>query len=204
MMRRLWYGARRLKRRLSNGIWRLKSGGPTVAAVGAIEYLKYKYNSRIRSQYYEWKVRDTAESVGPGLWVGGETSVNAETVLGRNVHFMGMEVRGEGRLTIGDNFHSGSGCDIITANHNYENGDAIPYDGTYVRDPVEIGDNVWFGIDVTVVPGVSISEGAIIQPGSVVVTDVPRGAIAGGHPAEVFASRDMDHYEELKTAGKFR
>jgi len=174
-----------------------------VGLAGAAEYLNRKYRKHVANPYYAWEVRNTAKEVGPGLFVGGETSVNAETVLGRNVHFMGMNVRGDAPLTIGDNFHSGSGCEIITAHHNYDDGDAIPYDGTYVHDPVEIGDNVWFGIDVTVIPGVSIGEGAVIQPGSVVVTDVPKGAVAGGHPAEVFASRDMDHYEELKAAGKF-
>jgi len=195
--------ARMLKRRLASGIGRLRRSGPAAAAVALSEYLRWKFHETVRWRYYHRPVADTAQEVGPGLWVGGETSVNSETVLGRNVHFMGMEVRGDGPLTIGDNFHSGSGRDIITAHHNYDDGDAIPYDGTYVRDPVEIGDNVWFGIDVTVVPGVSIGEGAVIQPGSVVVRDVPKGGVAGGHPAEVFARRDMNHHEELKAAGRF-
>ncbi|MXR53033.1 acyltransferase [Halovenus sp. WSH3] len=132
-----------------------------------------------------------------------EKTVNSKTVLGDNVHLIGIQVRGEGRVTIGDNFHAGSGCEIITENHNYDDGEAIPYDDTFVTESVEIGDNVWLGIDVTVLPGVSIGEGAIIQAGSVVTQDIPKGAIAGGHPAEVFEHRDMDHYETLKAEGKF-
>ena len=81
--------------------------------------------------------------------------------------------------------------------------DAISYDDSYVREDVAIGDNVWFGVNVIVVPGVEIGEGAIIQAGSVVTDDVPKGAIAGGHPAEVFSYRDMEHYERLKREGKF-
>ena len=77
----------------------------------------------------------------------------------------------------------------------------IPYDETFIRDPVNIGDNVWLGTDVTVLPGVSIEEGAIVQAGSVVVEDIPKGAIAGSHPAEVFDRRDRDHYETLKARG---
>ena len=51
--------------------------------------------------------------------------------------------------------------------------------------------------------GVTIGEGAIIQAGSVVVSDIPKYAIAGGHPAKVFKYRDIDHYERLKAEAKF-
>jgi len=182
----------------------LRKYGPKLGVVAAIEEMRGTYYDYLRNKYCERRIQETAAAVGPGLWVGGPSRVNAKTELGENVHFMGMEIRGDGPVTIGDNFHSGSGCDVITANHNYDDGDAIPYDDTYVEKAVSIGDNVWFGIDVTVVPGVTIGEGAIVQPGSVVTSDVPSGAIAGGHPAAVFDHRDMDHYKRLKAEGKFR
>jgi len=50
---------------------------------------------------------------------------------------------------------------------------------------------------------VTIGEGAIIQAGSVVVNDIPKYTIAGGHPAKVFKYRDAAHYERLKEEGKF-
>ena len=65
-----------------------------------------------------------------------------------------------------------------------------------------IGDNVWFGHRVTVLPGVSIGEGSIIQAGSVVVSDIPKCAIAGGSPARQFDTRDREHYERLKKEQK--
>ena len=68
---------------------------------------------------------------------------------------------------------------------------------------VLIEDNEWLGNRVIILPGVSIGEGSLIQAGSVVVKDIPKYAIAGGHPAKVFSSRDKDHYEELKKEGKF-
>ena len=51
--------------------------------------------------------------------------------------------------------------------------------------------------------GVTIGEGAIIQAGSVVVSNIPDYAIAGGHPAKVFKYRDIEHYTKLKSEGKF-
>lgn len=51
--------------------------------------------------------------------------------------------------------------------------------------------------------GVVIGEGAIIQAGSVVVSDVPDCAIAGGHPAKVFSYRNKEHYYQLKKEKRF-
>lgn len=182
----------------------LNSRGVTFAFFEKMDAIRDEYRAHVKNEYYKKRIERTAEDVGSGLWVGGKSNVNRNTELGDNVHFMGMSVHGEGPVRIGDNFHSGSGCKLITENHNYDNGDTIPYDSTFYYEPVEIGDNVWFGRNVIVLPGVSIGEGAIIQTGSVVTEDVPKGAIAGGHPAEVFDHRDMEHYEKLKKAGKFR
>jgi len=114
-----------------------------------------------------------------------------------------MEVHGRGDLFIGDNFHSGVECLIITQNHNYNTGTKIPYDSSTIKKPVHIENNVWLGSRVTILPRVTIGERAIVQGGSTVTTDIPKGAIAGGHPAEVFDHRDMDHYNRLKSEGKF-
>jgi len=72
-----------------------------------------------------------------------------------------------------------------------------------VARDVEIGDCVWLGARVTVLPGAKIGEGAIIQAGAVVHGEIPPCAIAGGNPAKVFAWRDRAHYEELKAKGAF-
>jgi len=106
-------------------------------------------------------------------------------------------------LIIGDNFHSGSNVRVITQNHNFDNGTRIPYDSTYIYKDVIIEDNVWVGTGVIILGGVTIGEGAIIQAGSVVVHDIPKYAIAGGHPAKVFSYRDKEHYEELKRLKKY-
>jgi len=114
-----------------------------------------------------------------------------------------MTIRGCGSVVIGNNFHSGECCRIITANHNFDHGEAIPYDDTYEKKRVIIGDNVWFGDMVLVVGNVKIGEGAIIAAGSVVCKDVPACAIVGGNPAKLIRYRDIDHYEHLKREGRF-
>lgn len=113
-----------------------------------------------------------------------------------------MKIGGKGSVIIGDNFHSGVGCKILTQIHNYE-GSALPYDDKIIAKDTEIGDNVWLGDDVTVLGGVRIGNGVIIQAGSVVVNNIPDYAIAGGHPANVFKYRNIEHYENLLKEKKF-
>ena len=137
------------------------------------------------------------------FWVNGPTRLSNKTHLGKNVHFNGMKIYGIGEVTIGDNFHSGPGCSMITSIHNYDKGKKIPYDDTHIEKPVIIGDNVWLGNDVLILGKVEIGEGAIIQGGAVVVKSIPAGAIAGGNPAQVFKQRDMEHYNNLKSKGLF-
>lgn len=162
-----------------------------------------KILTKFRRRYYRKRVLNKAQKVGNNLKVNGKTKVNEMTVLGNNVNFNGMTIVGKGKIVIGDNFHSGPGCMIMTQYHNYNFGQAIPYDNTYIYKDVVIGDNVWLGSNVTILGGIEIGEGAIIQIGSVVVSNIPPLAIAGGHPAKVYKYRDKDHYYQLKSEKKF-
>jgi len=51
--------------------------------------------------------------------------------------------------------------------------------------PVIIEDDVWIGYNATILKGVTIGQGAIIQPGTVVLRDVPPGAVVSGNPAQI-------------------
>ncbi|WZL73680.1 acyltransferase [Clostridiaceae bacterium 35-E11] len=155
------------------------------------------------SFYYSWLVKRKVKSVGSRLKVNKKSLVTQNTHLGVNVNFNGLKITGLGEVRIGDNFHSGEDCIFITEFHNYDNGNAIPYDNTSIIKKITIDDNVWIGNRVIILGGITIGEGAIIQAGSVVVSDIPPYAIAGGHPAKVFKYRDIDHYNKLKKMKKF-
>ncbi len=139
---------------------------------------------------------------GDSIYVNGPTILNQNTFLGSNVSFNGLKVIGTGKVEIGDNFHSGMECVLITDTHNYK-GTKIPYDETYIVKDIIIEDNVWLGHGVIILGGVRIGEGAIIQAGSVVVKNIPPLAIAGGNPAIAFKERDREHYFSLKSSGSF-
>jgi len=153
--------------------------------------------------FYTNIVKKKAGKVGNGLIVNHYSMVTKNTVLKNNVNFNGFKILGGGKVTIGNNFHSGSGCIVMTTIHNYDHGEKIPYDETVIHKDVTIEDNVWLGINVIILPGATIGEGAIIQAGSVVTSNIPACAIAGGHPAKVFKYRNKEHYYQLKQKGKF-
>lgn len=155
-----------------------------------------------RRKYFLRQVLRTAAQIKGPIAVNGLSYVNSKTELGSNVHFNGLRIIGNGRVVIGDNFHSGMDCVIISEVHNFK-GAELPYDSTYIERPVIIEDNVWLGHGVMILGGVTIGEGAIIQAGAVVVKSIPKLGIAGGNPAVVFSNRDKEHYNELKRLGKF-
>lgn len=159
-------------------------------------------SAKMRSVF--WSVWSLAFAVfhGPKPIVNRRCKFKAEMFLGKNVNFNGAKVLGGGKVIIGDNFHSGYGLTLLTANHNF-NGEAIPYDKDIIKKDVVIGDNVWFGINVLVLPGAKVGEGVIVQAGSVVSGNVPDLAIVGGNPAKVIKYRDKNHYYRLKSDGKF-
>ncbi len=174
----------------------------TVNVGGGIMSAIRELKDKLTGWYYAKKIRKRAASCGSHLYVGGKSYVTSNTHIGDHVNFNGMAIHGNGKVTIGNYLHSGVGCQIITSFHNYE-GDAIPYDTTFIDKDVTIEQCVWLGNNVIILGGVTIGEGAIIQAGSVVVKDIPPYAIAGGHPAAVFKYRDKEHYENLKKEGKF-
>lgn len=157
---------------------------------------------RLRSYVWTMYVKKCAGSTGDGLKVNHYTKVTKNTYISNNANFNGMSIYGAGKVSIGQYFHSGVKCSIITDVHNYE-GEAIPYDDTKRVKDVVIEDFVWMGSQVLLLGGVHVGEGAIIQGGAVVVNDVPSCAIVGGNPAKVFKYRDKEHFYKLKSEGKF-
>lgn len=146
----------------------------------------------------------TLGSYKDNLKVNFYSRFTKKTHVGTNANFNGMNIRGEGHVIIGDNFHSGKDILIINSFHQYDGGDAIPYDSkNKIHKNVIIGDNVWVGDRVIILGGVAIGEGAIVQAGSVVTSNVAACSIVGGAPAKHFKYRSIEQYQKLKSDGKF-
>lgn len=162
--------------------------------------IKRKYQGHIYTYYAYRKCR----KVGANLKVNGKIQgVGRNVDIGDNCNFNpGTLILGNGEVTIGDYFHCGNQLTIITQNHNFDTGDAIPYSG-YIIKSVIIKNFVWCGHNVTILPGVTIGEGAIVAACSVVTKDIPDYAIFGGNPARFIKTRDINHFKEMQVQGKF-
>ncbi len=99
-----------------------------------------------------------------------------------------MVVLDEARVVFGDNVFIGPNCGFYTAGHPI---DPIERNkGLEFARPIIVGNNVWIGANVTVVPGVTIGDNCVIGAGSVVTKDIPDNTVAVGNPCKVIKSID--------------
>ena len=85
-----------------------------------------------------------------------------------------------GGITIEDDVQIGPKVNLITENHSLDpaNRKAL------IPKPILIKRNAWIGAAVTILPGVTVGENAVVAAGAVVTSDVPANTIAGGVPAK--------------------
>ncbi|MBO4996339.1 MAG: acyltransferase [Muribaculaceae bacterium] len=172
-----------------------------------IVFLIYKslrlYIRKLKSEFYTFKAKQQVVHYGKNTYCGGPCSFCGTVSLGDNCNFNGMKIIGLGSVMIGNNFHSGIECMIITSNHDYDTDICIPYGDNVIKKKIIIEDNVWFGNRVLITGNVTIGEGAIIGAGTVVTKNIPKYAIVGGNPAKILKYRNIDHYLELKNNKMF-
>lgn len=92
------------------------------------------------------------------------------------------------KVVFGDNVFIAPNCVFTTAGHplNYQQRNQ----GLEYAYSIEVGDNVWFGAGVMVLPGVKIGNNVVIGAGSVVNKDIPDGVVAVGNPCKVLKKID--------------
>lgn len=87
------------------------------------------------------------------------------------------------KVTFGDNVFIAPDCVFSTAGHPIDAEQRNQ--GLEIALPITVGDNVWIGTHVSVLPGVRIGSNTVIGAGSVVNRDIPDGVVAAGNPCRV-------------------
>lgn len=106
--------------------------------------------------------------------IGSYCNVNKHSVLD-----------GRGTLIIGNNVDIAQDVHIWTEQHDYNSTSFKA-----ITSPVVIKDYVWIASRATILPGVTIGEGAVVACGSVVTKDVPDYTVVAGVPARVIGKRN--------------
>ena len=109
-----------------------------------------------------------------------------------NYNFTVLDVA---KVRIGDNVQIATNVSIYTAGHPIHP-DSRNTGYEYGID-VTIGDSVWIGGNVCIMPGVTIGKNSVIGAGSVVTRDIPKNVVAAGNPCRVIheiTEEDRDYY----------
>ena len=125
-------------------------------------------------------------SVGEGVWIAKTFSCDN----GKNI-FIGDNFTGNFNLTIldvkevyiGDNVMIGPNTTITTVGHPLSTKGRRNH--LAKGEEIRIGNDVWLGANVTVLPGVSIGDNVVVGAGAVVTKDIPDNSLALGVPARV-------------------
>lgn len=115
------------------------------------------------------------------------------TNIGKNFFAnFNFTVQDDAKVTIGDHCNFGPNATIVTPIHPMvasERNEILTPSGEKLRlcygKPVNIGNNCWFGANVTICPGVTIGNNCVIGAGSVVTRDIPDNSFAAGVPCKV-------------------
>ena len=129
---------------------------------------------------------DRNVTISTQLYLGERSGLGKNSVL-------------QGKIRIGSDVMMGPECMIYTINHMTSRTDCpMNQQGVEQPRPVVIGDDVWIGSRVIILPGVQIGNGAVIGAGAVVPKDIPAYAVAVGNPAVVVKYRNgqMDRKSE--------
>ena len=86
-------------------------------------------------------------------------------------------------VTIGDRVGIGNHLTVVTSSHRL--GPRQQRMSSLTRRPVVIGNGVWIGANVVILPGVTVGDGAFLTAGAVITKDVPPNAQMAGNHAQV-------------------
>ena len=118
---------------------------------------------------------------------------------GHHVHFgngiyanFNLTIVDDGHVYVGDKVMFGPNVTVATASHPIE--PTLRERGLQYNKDVYIGENVWIGAGVIIVPGVRIGKNSVIGGGSVVTKDIPDNVVAVGNPCRVL--REISEHDK--------
>ncbi|MDS3859250.1 DapH/DapD/GlmU-related protein [Thermosynechococcaceae cyanobacterium BACA0444] len=124
------------------------------------------------------EINNVAITPWPKVEVGDNVIINSYT----NIFAGGGVIIGSGTLI-------SSNCVIVSVTHPTNTTDR--FNAECIRKPVTIGQNVWIGAGVIILPGVYIGNNSVIGAGAIVTKDVPSNTVVVGNPARILRTMEF-------------
>lgn len=116
---------------------------------------------------------------GENVEIGARTNINRRCMLWAGKY---------SKITIGNDCLTGPGVKVIASMYDVKGVDLIRSYPQFEKDVI-IGNDVWLGANVVVLPGVQIGDGVIVAAGAVVTKNIKDYSVVAGVPAKIIKSR---------------
>ena len=159
----------------------VRAGEGLTVTIG--DHFKLEHGSRLFIKK-DWRIGDHVQIATNCALFSRESTSAGVLTIGNNTHIGDntvIDVADD--VTIGNTVAIGPNCVIYSHDHGYESDAAAAWKGPLITRPVMIKDNAWIGSGVTILPGVTIGERAVVAAGAVVTKDVEANCVYGGIPA---------------------
>ena len=144
-----------------------------------------KFFRNMRGIFFKLYTGNTSKNIN--VQIGARFSKNVK--LGDNSG-IGERALISNEVSIGNDVMMGPDVIIYTCNHEFKNVEEPMYKQGFQKiKPVTIGNDVWIGARVIILPGVKVGNGVVIGAGSIVTKDIEDYSIVGGNPAKLIRKR---------------
>lgn len=144
-----------------------------------------------------WVIPKKLRAIAAGLYLqncGSDVDVGRHVKLSSNMSLGDRSSIGDfshlqGEIVIGNDVMMAPRCALIADNHRFTDTTRPMNTQGTEHDKIVIGNDVWLGYGVIVLPGVTVGDGAVCAAGAVITKDVEPYAIVGGNPAKTIRKR---------------
>ncbi len=159
--------------------------------------VSYAKRGKLARKLRAWSAKKFLVHVGNNVNIEKGAMITSLMEIGDNSG-VGINSLMHGKVVIGKDVMMGPEVIVYTRNHSIGRID-IPMreQGFAEEKPVYIGDDVWIGGRVIILPGVHVGKGAVLGAGAIVTKNVPEYAVVGGNPARVLYMRNNKEKENL-------